>query len=153
MPMPHGTYLRVRMHQRIRESATQARRTISRLREDELADFYRGLRRVSIAEIEQAQRDLAVQIKKRADDAADGDPPGDDPALTKALKLVEKILEPISDYKQLEGELQVPVSVIVRAPPKPVGPDYLAVAIALCQMLQYIARVWKDMSGRGTHRG
>jgi hypothetical protein len=144
MPKPQGTYIQIRRAGRASHAADESRKTTAVARQDRLRTFHEALARASERQLDADARFMAALV----DDLKKGEPTAkSDKTRKKVAEVLESLrgmLERAEDYKQLEGRLQAPVYPVMAAPADlGVEGAGLALAIAICQILEALVRIRK----------
>ena len=149
MPMPPGTYLKIKAGDKTKAAAADAKQTVASANSTDRSRFFEALDRISQLRLTAWQKEmnsLATAIKKN-------EPLSREDKVRKAvsdvLGEVKKILIKTKDLQALDASLKRPSEVVIRAPSGlgTAGTE-LTLVIALLQVLSVLVRLRKDKSRR-----
>lgn len=149
MPMPPGTYLKVKAGDKTKANAVDAKKAVAVAKASQNAQFFEALVKTSESRLAAWHKDmnaLAAAIKKN-------EPLSREDKVRKAvsdvLGEVKKMLTKVKEYQTLDASLKQSADKVIRAPSGLGGAGAeLALVIALVQVLSVLVRLRTDKSRR-----
>ena len=148
MPMPPGTYLKVKAGEKIKAGAVEAKKTVAEAKAAQHAPFYDALDRVAESKLAAWHKEMNALVDAIKKNAPLSKEDKVRKAVSDVLGEVKKILVKAKDLKALDATLQRPSEVVVRAPSNLGSGAELTLVIALVQVLSVLVRLRKSKSSR-----